>query len=81
MVFARAHALTPLPRRSHTHSDYGNAESNNHDDGRGTMEALNFGTKMDKLWCTGTGVGPHVMVDLENGCGAAVSRAARHSQH
>jgi len=46
--------------------DYGNAESNNHDDGAGTMEAVYFGTC--KIWGRGDGeVGPWVMADLENG--------------
>ena len=47
--------------------DFGNAESNNRDDGRGTMEALNFGTSNNSHWVVGVGAGPHVMIDLENG--------------
>ena len=31
------------------------------------MEALNFGTANNTHWCMGTGPGPHVMADLENG--------------
>ena len=45
--------------------DYGNAETNNHDDGSGTMEAVYFG--MGVIWGTGTGTGPWVEADLENG--------------
>jgi hypothetical protein len=45
--------------------DYGNAETNNHDDGAGTMEALYFGFGVS--WGTGAGSGPWVEVDLENG--------------
>ncbi len=52
--------------------DYGNAETNNDDDGAGTMEAVFFGTI--NIWTHGTGSGPWVMADLENGlfgCSAA----------
>ncbi len=63
--FARGFSLTLFPR--HHPRSYGNAEANNHDDGRGTMEALNFGTSNNSHWCMGAGAGPHVMVDLENG--------------
>jgi hypothetical protein len=45
--------------------DYGNAETNNHDDGSGTMEAVYFG--LGVIWGTGTGTGPWVEADLENG--------------
>jgi non-reducing end alpha-L-arabinofuranosidase len=45
--------------------DYGNAETNNHDDGEGTMEAVYFG--LGVIWGTGTGKGPWVEADLENG--------------
>jgi hypothetical protein len=45
--------------------DYGNAETNNDDDGNGTMEAVYFGN--EKAWGTGAGNGPWVMADLENG--------------
>ena len=45
--------------------DYGNAETNNHDDGAGTMEAVYFGFGV--VWGTGTGAGPWVEADLENG--------------
>jgi len=45
--------------------DYGNAETNNNDDGAGTMEAVYFGTAT--TWGRGSGTGPWVMADLENG--------------
>jgi len=45
--------------------DYGNAETNNKDDGAGTMEAVYFGNSTG--WGKGTGTGPWVMADLENG--------------
>jgi hypothetical protein len=45
--------------------DYGNAETNNNDNGNGTMEAIYVGTC--KFWGHGSGSGPWVMADLENG--------------
>jgi non-reducing end alpha-L-arabinofuranosidase len=45
--------------------DYGNAERNSRDNGNGTMEAIYFGNI--KVWGFGTGNGPWVMADLENG--------------
>ena len=45
--------------------DYGNAETNNNDDAAGTMEAVYFGNSTD--WGKGSGTGPWVMADLENG--------------
>jgi hypothetical protein len=45
--------------------DYGNAETNNNDDGNGTMEAIYFGNI--KVWGYGTGAGPWIMADMENG--------------
>ena len=45
--------------------DYGNAETNNRDNGNGTMEAIYFGNCTG--WGKGTGTGPWVMADLENG--------------
>jgi hypothetical protein len=46
--------------------DYGNAETDNKDDGNGTMEALYFGT--DTAWGgQGDGNGPWIAADLENG--------------
>jgi non-reducing end alpha-L-arabinofuranosidase len=45
--------------------DYGNAETTNNDDGNGTMEAVYLGNC--SIWSKGTGSGPWVMADLENG--------------
>ena len=45
--------------------DYGNAETNNNDDGAGTMEAIYFGNI--KVWGYGAGNGPWIMADMENG--------------
>jgi non-reducing end alpha-L-arabinofuranosidase len=45
--------------------DYGNAETNNNDDGAGTMEAVYFGNI--RVWGFGSGNGPWIMGDLENG--------------
>jgi len=45
--------------------DYGNAETNNDDDGAGTMEAVYFGDI--KVWGYGSGNGPWIMADMENG--------------
>ena len=45
--------------------DYGNAESDNNDDGKSTMEALYFGNKSDAS--RGSGNGPWIMADLEQG--------------
>ena len=45
--------------------DYGNAETDAHDDGKGTMEAVYFGSSTG--WGRGTGHGPWIMADLENG--------------
>jgi non-reducing end alpha-L-arabinofuranosidase len=54
--------------------DYGNAETNNRDDGAATMEAVYFGnyTAQGK----GAGNGPWVMADMENGVFAGPSFAA-----
>jgi hypothetical protein len=51
--------------------DYGNAETDNHDDGNGTMEAIYFGN--NKQWGYGSGNGPWVMADLENGLWAGAT--------
>jgi len=51
--------------------DYGNAETNNDDDGDGTMEAINFGD--ETTWGYGTGSGPWIMADLENGLFSGVN--------
>lgn len=45
--------------------DYGNAETNNLDTGNGHMEAIYFGTNTG--WGSGSGSGPWIMADLENG--------------
>jgi hypothetical protein len=45
--------------------DYGNAETNAHDNGAGHMEAIYFGNI--KVWGYGTGNGPWIMADMENG--------------
>ncbi|MBW8804193.1 MAG: AbfB domain-containing protein [Catenulisporales bacterium] len=45
--------------------DYGNAETNNNDTGNGHMEAIYFGNST--VWGTGSGTGPWIMADLENG--------------
>ncbi|HVU70257.1 MAG TPA: arabinofuranosidase catalytic domain-containing protein [Ktedonobacteraceae bacterium] len=51
--------------------DYGNAETNARDDGNGTMEAIYFGNI--KVWGYGSGSGPWVMADLENGLFSGVN--------
>lgn len=53
--------------------DYGNAEVNSHDTGNGHMEAIYFGTS--SFWGTGSGSGPWVMADLENGLFSGQSAA------
>ncbi|MEY9911527.1 hypothetical protein ABIA35_007781 [Catenulispora sp. MAP12-49] len=45
--------------------DYGNAETNNRDNGNGHMEAVNLGTSCWASPCTGSG--PWITGDLENG--------------
>jgi len=54
--------------------DYGNAETTNHDDGPATMETLYFGNSTQ--WGRGSGSGPWVMADLEDGVFAGGSSAA-----
>ncbi|KAH6878516.1 arabinofuranosidase/B-xylosidase precursor [Alternaria rosae] len=51
--------------------DYGNAETNNLDTGNGHMEAIYFGT--NTIWGTGSGSGPWLMADLENGLFSGMS--------
>jgi non-reducing end alpha-L-arabinofuranosidase len=51
--------------------DYGNAERNARDNGNGTMEAIYFGNI--KVWGYGTGNGPWIMADLENGLYSGVN--------
>ncbi|KAF9480377.1 Arabinosidase B [Pholiota conissans] len=45
--------------------DFGNAETSSRDTGNGHMEAIYFGT--ESTWGTGSGSGPWIMADLENG--------------
>ena len=45
--------------------DYGNAETSSRDTGNGHMEAIYFGNSI--IWGTGSGSGPWIMADLENG--------------
>ncbi|KAF4967452.1 hypothetical protein FSARC_5025 [Fusarium sarcochroum] len=45
--------------------DYGNAETNSLDTGNGHMEAIYFGD--NTVWGSGSGSGPWIMADLENG--------------
>ncbi|KAF5379587.1 hypothetical protein D9757_009283 [Collybiopsis confluens] len=45
--------------------DYGNAERSSTDTGNGHMEAIYFGNS--RTWGTGSGNGPWIMADLENG--------------
>jgi hypothetical protein len=52
--------------------DYGNAETSNNDTGNGHMEAIYFGTS--KVWGSGSGNGPWVMADLENGLFSGVNQ-------
>jgi len=51
--------------------DYGNAETSNDDTGNGHMEAIYFGNI--KVWGYGSGSGPWVMADLENGLFSGVN--------
>lgn len=46
--------------------DYGNAETNDLDDGAGTMEAVYFGNAKGGLNHGGAGKGPWIMADMEN---------------
>ena len=52
--------------------DYGNAETNSRDDGNGTMEAIAFGNI--KVWGFGSGNGPWIYADLENGLFTGVNQ-------
>jgi hypothetical protein len=52
--------------------DYGNAETSNNDTGNGHMEAIYFGNI--KVWGFGSGNGPWVMADLENGLFSGVNQ-------
>ncbi|MGH3635643.1 MAG: arabinofuranosidase catalytic domain-containing protein [Mycobacterium sp.] len=52
--------------------DYGNAETNSRDDGNGTMEAISFGNI--RVWGYGSGNGPWIYADLENGLFTGVNQ-------
>ncbi|WP_042405532.1 arabinofuranosidase catalytic domain-containing protein [Streptacidiphilus carbonis] len=52
--------------------DYGNAETNSNDDGNGTMEAISFGNI--RVWGYGSGNGPWIQADLENGLFSGVNQ-------
>lgn len=52
--------------------DYGNAETNSRDNGNGTMETIYFGNI--KVWGYGSGNGPWIMADLENGLFSGVNQ-------
>jgi non-reducing end alpha-L-arabinofuranosidase len=62
--------------------DYGNAETNNDDNGNGHMEAVNLGTSCWASPCTGSG--PWITGDLENGlyqgAGSKPSNTGNNSQ-
>ena len=45
--------------------DYGNVETDGNDDGNATMETIEFGNMT--TWSGGSGAGPWILVDLENG--------------
>ncbi|TDZ24062.1 putative alpha-L-arabinofuranosidase B [Colletotrichum orbiculare MAFF 240422] len=53
--------------------DYGNAETNSRDTGNGHMEAIYYGD--NTVWGTGSGSGPWIMADLENGLFSGASPA------
>ncbi len=52
--------------------DYGNVETTGNDDGDATMETLEWGSIMN--WSHGTGDGPWVLADLENGVYAGAQK-------
>jgi non-reducing end alpha-L-arabinofuranosidase len=54
--------------------DYGNAQTNNLDNGNATMECIYFGNSTQ--WGHGSGAGPWVMSDPENGLQAGVDQVA-----
>lgn len=56
-----------LHYNDHCCFDYGNAETDNKDDGKTTMEAIYFGSAKGLLNHGGAGPGPWIMADLENG--------------
>ncbi|KAF5329583.1 hypothetical protein D9619_009351 [Psilocybe cf. subviscida] len=51
--------------------DYGNAETSSKDTGNGHMEAIYFGNI--NVWGSGSGSGPWIMADLENGLFSGVN--------
>jgi hypothetical protein len=51
--------------------DYGNGETSARDTGNGHMEAIYFGNSV--TWGTGSGSGPWIMADLENGLFSGVT--------
>ena len=53
--------------------DYGNAETSNDDTGSGHMEAIYFGDC--SYWGSGSGSGPWIMADMENGLFSGQSAA------
>jgi len=60
--------------------DYGNAEIDNRDDGRATMEAVYFGNATGGMNHGGAGNGPWIMADLEKGLwGADVEKSNEES--
>jgi hypothetical protein len=65
---SRTHARTHTHMRIRT-IPQGNAEQNDHDDGAGTMECVYFGSwdAARSGWCGGSGSGPWIMADLEDG--------------
>lgn len=60
--------------------DYGNAETDNLDDGRGTMETIYFGNGHGSYNSGGSGSGPWIMMDSEKGLwGSNVDVPKEHS--
>ena len=57
--------------------DYGNAETNNLDDGAGTMEAVYFGSAKGGLNHGGAGPGPWIMVGAAKAVPGQCQGAAR----
>jgi non-reducing end alpha-L-arabinofuranosidase len=55
--------------------DYGNVQTTGNDDGNATMETLNFSTIPN--WSTGSGNGPWMMADLENGVYAGALKTGK----
>ena len=58
--------------------DYGNAETNNDDNGNGHMDAINFSTECWFSPCSGSG--PWVQADLENGLFAGANGSDTNNQ-